>query len=207
MIREVFAVDEIPERSHYAVLSLGGTYTPASRVSAANLVGEVYLAPYEVQGELCVMEAWFRTGFDSGNGYEWGTQSSAYWNWVHDQGDDCEISGRSDVPQNAVVTNEPVPSAALKYVLVNAGELLTLYFDQVAREPEIDESLKERFLNYRNDESYRLDRLRITPQSVPDTGFAYSATFRAFERSEGPSVTFSITRTGFVVHSVGFWIA
>lgn len=206
-IREAFEVDEISEWKHHAVLDVRGTYTAPTDRSDDYLIGEVYFEPYSVQSGLCIMEARFKTGHGRNGQYEWGAERYGYWNWLRVEGRSCEISDRSEVPEDAVVTNEPIPSTSLMYILRNASELLSLYFDHIEGESAISSSQKERLLSYSSDPSFHLDQVRITPESAPKIGFAYSATYRSPNLSEGPSVTFSISMSGFTIHAVGFWIS
>ena len=206
-IREAFEVDDIPEWKHHVVLEVQGTYTARTDTSGEYLTGEIYFQPYSVQSSLCVMEAWFRTGHGRNGQYEWGAERYGYWNWLHVEGRSCEISDRSELPEDAVVTNEPIPSASLIYILSNASELLSLYFVHVAGESAISSSQKEQLLNYSNDPNFRLNQVGITAESTPEIGFAYTAMYRSPNFSEGPIVTFSISEFGFRIHAAGFWIS
>jgi len=207
LIRNGFGLDEIPDWKQIEVLEIRGTFSPPSEFSGARLFGQAYLMPYEVQGALCVMEAWFLTGTWTVNAYEWRSQSFSYWNWLRGQRDSCRIPDRLAVPEEAVTTRGAIPSASLPFVLSNSAEILALGFDFAVGWPELEAVARDRFLAYRETPSYRLSEIEMTIASQPGIGFAYKALYRSPGESEGPIVVFSITPTGIVVHGVSHWIA
>jgi hypothetical protein len=207
LIRDKLILDEIPEWSHRKVFEVQGAFTASIGDRPPRLDGWVFLQPYLVQGSQCLMEASFISGIGSGSGYEWSVERFSYWNWPAVTGNDCEIEERSQVPGAAVLSSEPIPSSAMAYILFHSDELLTLAYDHVAAAPEIPEAARERMLAYRSNSTFRLERIELTEQSSPEFGFAYRATYRAAPELEGPSVVFSVTTAGFLVHGVGIWIA
>ena len=207
LIREAFRLDEIPPSRHPAVRDVQATYTPASGSTAAYLVGRVYLEPYAVGADLCVMEVWAKTGRQASRGYEWGGDQVSHRNWLRRAEAACESPDEAEPRQDAVVTSEPVPSAELAFIMRNADELLAQFFERAAADAAIDAAAKARLLSYRAAPSPRLDRVGITDVSLPGIGFAFRATFRSAGSLEGPAVVFSVSPAGFVVHSVGIWIA
>lgn len=207
LLREALAVDDIPEWNHYRVLEVQAAFTQESDGRPARLDGWVYFEPYEVQGALCMMEARFVTGLRSGDSYDWSLERFAYWNWQAGATDSCRISDRSQLPDSAVQSGEPIPSATLVYVLANSDRLLALAYEHAEASLEEDDSARDRIVGYAANGRYQLERIEVTQHSSPAYGFAYSATFRASGVLEGPVVIFSVTASGFVVHSVGTWIA
>ena len=208
LIRDVFRLDDLPEwRRQYEALSVEGTFRPPSETSGATLSGRAYMAPYEVQGSLCVMEVWFVSGRWKINAYEWTSYETAYWNWLRDPQGDCRILNRSAVPEDAVETRAAIPSASLPIILSNAAEILALAFDYTTRSTEMEAADKTRFLKFRDEPAYRLSEIRLSMESQPGIGFVYHATYRSPGESEGPTVMFSVTPAGIVVHGVGSWIA
>ena len=206
LIREALVLDQIPEWNHHEVLAVDGTFTDRSADRPARLDGWVTFKPYEVQDSLCMLEASFITGLRIGEEYDWSLERFAYWNWDASR-DRCEVASRSQVPEHAVQSNEPIPSATMEFVLANSAELLMLAYEFVESEIDETESGRDRILAYRQDDSFRMDRIAITKSTSAEFGFAYSATYRAPGRLEGPAVTFSVTQSGFVIHGVGLWIA
>jgi hypothetical protein len=207
MIRGALMLDEIPEWRHYRVLEVQGAYTDASGDRSARLDGWVYFEPYEVPFDLCMMEARFISGIGADNGFDWSLERFAYWNWISSSVASCEIADRSQVPTSAVQSSEPIPSATMSYILANSDELLALAYGYLESTMDGTEPANDRILRYRENSSYRLERIAIVQQSSPDFGFAYRATYRASGAVEGPSVTFSVTQLGFEIHVVGLWIA
>lgn len=206
-IRKAYGLDSIPDWKHYSVLGVEGFFVQGSPELGARLEGRVHFEPYEVQGTLCVAEAWFTTGWQTDTGYDWSPTFHVYRNWLRETRGDCQIDSWSNVPQHAVRTTEPIPSSTLSFVLSNAAEILNLGFDHATNAVASDEPWFEKFLGYRGDRSFQLSDLEITEESVPGVGFAYRATYRSPDRTEGPVIVFSVTRAGFVVHSVGQWVA
>ena len=206
LIREALMLDQIPEWSHREVIEVEGTFTAPRGDRPARLDSWVTFRPYVVQGSLCTMEASFVSGIRVAEEYVWSVEQFAYWNWDANAAD-CETASRSRIPGSAVQSTEPIPSAAMAFILAHASELLALAYEHL--EQEVDESEPGRgwILAYREDSRFRMDRISITKSSAPDFGFAYSATYRATGRTEGPAVTFSVTPSGFVIHAVGRWIA
>jgi len=207
LIREALTLDEIPEWKHYRVLEVQGAFTDGSAGRPARLDGWVYFEPYTVQGTLCMMEATFVTGLRHDSGYDWSAERFAYWNWQVGASGNCQISARAQLPSSAVQSSEPIPSATMAYVLAHSDELLALAFRYAETAIEETEPAHDRILGYAANGAYRLERIEVTKHSSPEYGFAYSATYRATGKLEGPVVVFSVTPSGFVVHSVGLWIA
>ena len=207
MIQGALMLDESPEWDHYRVLEIQGAYTHPSGDQKARLDGWVYFEPYEVQIDLCMMEAGFVTGIGADEGYVWSLERFAYWNWMSSSGANCEIADRSQLPTYAVQSSEPIPSATMSYILANSDQLLALAYSHLESTIDGTEPANDRTLLYRENKSYRLERVAIVQRSSPDFGFAYRATYRAPGAIEGPSVTFSVTEFGFEIHIVGLWIA
>ena len=206
LIREALVLDQIPEWNHHEVLGVEGTFTDQSADRPARLDGWVTFKPYEVQDSLCMMEASFITGLRIDEEYDWSVERFAYWNWDSSR-DRCEVASRSQIPEHAVQSDEPIPSATMAFVLANSSELLALAYEYIESGIDETESGRDRILAYREDDSFRINRLAITKSASADFGFAYSATYRAPGRLEGPAVTFSVIQSGFVIHGVGLWIA
>ena len=188
-------------------MQVQGAFTEGAGDRPRRLDGWVYFRPYLVQDSLCTMEASFITGLGNEDGYDWSVERFAYWNWVARTGSECEIEDRSQVPDTAVQSDEPIPTSAMAYILVHSDELLTLAYNHVAAATETPESARNRLLGYQSNTSYRLERIELTEQSSPEYGFAFRATYQARSQLEGPSVIFSVTPHGFLVHDVGRWIA
>src|SRR5690606_19229744 len=186
-------------------LEVEGTFTDESGGRPARLDGRVYFEPYLVNGRLCMMEAMSISGLRYENGYDWTTARFTYSNWQVGATGECSISARSLVPDSAVKSSEPIPSATLAYVLINSHELLALAYRHVETSIEEAEPMLDRILDYAANGAYRLERIAITKGSSPEYGFAYEAMYRAPEQLEGPVVVFSVTPSGFVVHSVSLW--
>lgn len=206
-IRASLMLDEMPERRHLGVLEVQGAFTQGSGERPDRLDGWVYFVPYLVQSSVCMMEARFVTGLGTESGYDWSVERFAYWNWLAGAASECEIEDRSDIPRSAVQSSEPIPSSALSSILSSSEELLTLAYRHIEAATELSELERESVLRYRSSSSYRLDRIELTEESAPEYGFAYRATYRAAAALEGPTIVFSVTSSGFVIHAVGKWVA
>jgi hypothetical protein len=201
LIREALTLEQIPEWSHREVLGVQVMFTDRSADLPARLDGWVTFEPHEVQDGLCTMEAIFVTGLRIDEEYDWLVERVAYWNW--DTGrDPCSVASRSQIPRHAVQSSEPIPPAAMAYVLANSSELLKLAYDYAESEMDETEPGRDRILAYREDGSFQVDRIEIA-KSNSEFDLAYSATYRAPGRPEGPAVTFSVTQSGLVIHGVG----
>jgi hypothetical protein len=206
LIREALMLDQIPEWNHHDVLGVEGTFTDRSADFPARLDGWVTFEPYEIEDGLCMMAASFVTGLRIDEEYDWSIERFAYWNWDADR-DRCDVASRSQIPDHAVQSNEPIPSATMAYVLANSNELLTLAYEYIELEIDETEPGRDRILAYRENGSFRIDRIAIAESSSPEFDLAYRATYRAPGRLEGPAVTFSVSRSGLVIHGVGLWTA
>lgn len=205
VIREALTLNQIPEWKHYEVLGVDATFTGQSDDQPARLDGWVTFEPHEIQDDLCMMEASFITGLRIDEEYDWSVERFAYWNWDASQ-DGCEVASRSQISGRPVQSNEPIPSTTMAFVLANSRELLTLAYEYLE---SIDETApgRDMILAYREVGSFEIDRIDISQSGSREFGSAYSATYRAPGRLEGPAVVFSVTQSGFVIHDVGRWIA
>lgn len=201
LIREALTLDRIPEWSDYDVLGVEAMFTDRSADFPARLDGWVTFEPYEIQDGLCTMAAIFVTGLRVDEEYDWKVERVAYWHWDAAR-DPCDVASRSRIPRRAVQSSEPIPPAAMAYVLANSSELLALAYEFVEAEIDETEPGRDRILAYREDGSFRIDRIEIA-RSSSEFDVAYSATYRAAGRPDGPAVIFSVTRSGLVIHGVG----
>jgi hypothetical protein len=206
LMRDALMLDQVAARSQHKVLGVEATFTSPTDDRPARLDGWVTFEPYEVQDSLCMLEASFMTGLQADEEYDWSVERFAYWSWDAG-GDGCDVVNRSQIPGRPVQSSEPIPSATMAFVLANSSELLTLAYDYVESEIGETEPMRDRILAYLVDSSFRIDRIEIAKSSLPELGFAYSATFRAPGRVEGPAIVFSVTQSGFVIHSIGLWTA
>jgi hypothetical protein len=106
LIQGALMLDEIPAWNHNRVLEIQGAYTYAAGDRKARLDGWVYFEPYEVQIDLCMMEASFVTGIGADQGYAWSLERFAYWNWISSSVASCEIADRSQLPTHTVQSSE-----------------------------------------------------------------------------------------------------
>ncbi len=207
-IREAFKLDEVPRSKQHEVLEFRGTFFGATDTSAARLIGLVYLQPYALEPNLCVMETWYRASVQQLDKYQWDPVSISYTIWLHGSGDPCRLSARSDVPRDAIRTDDAIPAGAVSFALNNADQILALAFDYAAGLPETSPLEKERFLRYRDDPSFRLSKISIPRQRqrVTKSEFELEAWFSSPRESEGPFVNFSVAHAGIVVNAVGSWV-
>jgi hypothetical protein len=203
-IREAFTLDEVPP-SKNEVLELRGTFFDATETSPARLIGLVYLQPYVLEPDLCVMEMWYRASVQQLDKYQWDPRMVSYAIWLRKSGDPCRISVLSDLPPDAIRTNDAIPPAALSFVLNKAGQILALAFQYAAESLEMSPLTREQFLRYRNDPLFRLAKISIPRQRVQNNEFELEARFRSPRKTEGPLVIFSVAEASIVVDGVGSW--
>ena len=164
------------------------------RFSEGHLVGFVWLRPYPVRGEMCIGPEYAVSGYPKGDSYEWVPQRTFH-HWLVEQGA-CEILDSSEIPPEAVVTRESIPTDSLLRLMKEADELLRRTLEHPSAAQLLDR-VRE----------WRLTEVSVSHDPMPVIGFVYHAQFAAEGMTKGPSVVFSFSEGGgFDVHDVGLWM-
>jgi hypothetical protein len=125
--------------------------------------------------------------------HNWESQQSYYY-WEIGERGSCDIAGQAEIP-DSLTTRDSIPTTALIQIMKNADELL-----RAAMARDDAPKLRHPTLHW------RLAELSLSSVLQPDVGFGYHARYDAVGATAGPSVFFSLTDSGFEVHSVGEWV-
>ena len=215
-IRVAVGLDDAPTVPPFEVMDIEGTLNVEAGGGQERLFGIVWFRPFLVQGSLCLLPTIHTRSTKTHLGFDLQDSAFGYTYWLSQFPEACAITDKSSIPADAVRSDDVLPSASVAQILRGAEGLLDSALDFAINEQDWEsqweegsaepEKQRSKFRRFQSDSTVRLLRVSLNPVPIQDFGFVYNAKFGGHKSIDGPSVSFSATPTGLVLHSVSWWV-